>query len=131
MTATLTPIPSATKIPPVSLTTAYANFERMTVLQFNEYMLSIAGKSVRQIVTIGNVDDYGRVSLSGPWSPAFINISDFGVVVVGVPHEVAITLDGGDTIYLEATIDRIVGDYNFYTNRENMLVLDYQSFGKD
>lgn len=98
----------------------------MTELQFKEYKNTLVGKPVREKVKISNVSDDGKVTLSGKWSPFLINFSDFGVVVLGVPHDTAITLNGGDEFYLEATIDRIVGDYNYFINRENVLVLRYK-----
>jgi hypothetical protein len=67
------------------------------------------------------------VSLSGDWSPFIFNWSDFCVVITGVPREVALTLDGGAEIYLEAIINGIVGDNNYYFNCENTLLLTYKN----
>lgn len=127
LTRTPTPIPTATLVPAISLDLIYENLEEMTELQFKDYKNSIVGKPVREYVKIGNVSDDGRVSLSGAWTPFLFNYADFGVVVVGVPYDVAIELNDGDVVYLEATIDRIVGDNNYYYNRENVLVLVYKN----
>ena len=84
----------------------------------------------RERVKVGNVEDDGRVSLAGPWSPLFGNFAEFAVYVVGVPHETAIGLSGGEEYYLEATIDRIVGNYNYFINIENVLLLNYRKIDK-
>jgi hypothetical protein len=132
-TPTRTPMPTATlpptrtPIPAVNLDVIYSNFENMTALQFDEYKKQIAGKPVRQIVKVGNVDEKGRVIVSGPWSPFIFNFSEFCVIVTGVPNDVALTLDGGDSVYLEATINGIVGDYNYFFNCENTLLLAYKN----
>ena len=102
----------------------------MTALQFKEYKQEIAGKPVRQTVEVGNVQDDGKLTLHGDWSPFIFNVSDFCVVVTGVPKDLAIQLDGGDTLYLKAQINGIVGDYNYYFNCENTLVLNYRSAQK-
>ena len=122
-TNTLTPKPTATLVPAVSILEIYNNLEQMTELQFKEYKNTLVGKPVREKVKVASVQDDGKVTLSGKWSPFIINIADFGVVVLGVPHDIAIQLNGGDEVYLEAKIDRIVGDYNYFINRENVLVL--------
>ena len=122
---TNTPLPTKTPIPAVSLETIYNHFEDMTVLQFEEYKKTIAGKPVRQMVKIGNVDEKGRVILSGDWNPFIINITDFCVIVTGVPRDIAISLEGGEQAYLEAKINGIVGDYNYFFNCENTLILNY------
>ena len=98
----------------------------MTALQFKEYKQEIAGKPVRETVKVGNVQDDGKVSLSGPWSPFIFNVSDFCVVVTGVPKDFALGLSGGDKFYLEAIINGVVGDNNYYFNCENTLVLNYR-----
>jgi hypothetical protein len=125
-----TPRPSATLPPPVNLNFIYNNFETMTTLQFQEFKKEIAGEQVRQSVEVANVQDDGKVSLQGPWSPFIINISDYCVVVTGVPKDFALTLNGGDTFYLEATINGIVGNYGYYFNCKNTLVLNYRSAKK-
>jgi len=126
VTNTITPKPTATLVPAVSILEIYNNLKQMTELQFKEYKNTLVGKPVREKVKISNVQDDGKVTLSGKWSPFIINIADFGVVVLGVPHDIAIQLNGGDEVYLEATIDRIVGDHNYFINRENVLVLKYK-----
>ena len=129
-TPTITPVPSTTPVPAMSLNLIYRNLEEMTALQFKEFKNSIVGKPVRENVTVGNVQDDGKVTISGPWSPILFKISEFCVVVAGVPKDLAISLDGGDEIFLDAKIDRIVDDYNYYNNCENTLVLVYQSIEK-
>jgi hypothetical protein len=128
---TSTPRPSSTPIPAVLLETIFYNFEHMTELQFQEYKAEIAGKPVREIVEVGNVDDDGRVIVHGPWSPILFNITDFCVVVTGTPKEIALTLNGGDFIDLEATINGIVGNYNYFFNCENTLVLYYKAINEE
>lgn len=134
-TATKTPIPSptlrptATRIPAISIEKIYQNYEKMTEIQFRDYVNKIAGKPVRQFTTIRNVSDNGKVSISGPWSPSVINFSDFCVALTGVPKEIALGLDGGESYYLQATISGVVGNYNYYSNCENTLVLIYKQFG--
>jgi len=100
----------------------------MTGLQFSEYKKKIVGKLVRQTVEVGNVDEKGRVSVGGPWSPWLFNVSDFCVTVTGVPREVGLKLSGGETVKLEARVQGIVGDYNYFINCENTLILNYISF---
>lgn len=99
----------------------------MTVLQFEEYKKHIAGRPVRQVVKIGNVDENGRVILSGDWTPFIFNFSEFCVIVTGVPRDIALSLEGGEQAYLEASINGIVGDYNYFFNCENTLLLTYKS----
>jgi len=123
---TTTPRPTATKIPAVRIRDVYNNFEKMTALQFKEYKQSIIGKPVREFVDVGNVQEDGKVTLSGPWSPYIINFMDFCVVVTGMPKEKALALDGGVSFYLEAIVNGIVGDYNYYFNCENSLILSYK-----
>ncbi len=119
--------PTITPLPPVTLEDIYANFDKMTELQFSEYQKTIIGKSIQQKVKIGNVNDKGVVSLLGEWSPTIINLTEFCVIVNNVPREIAINLNGGDEHYLQANINGIVGNYNYYYNCENTLVLVYGS----
>jgi uncharacterized protein YraI len=123
---TNTPRPSATLPPAVKIKTIYDNFERMTELQFKEYKQRIAGKPVRENVEVGNVSDRGKVLIHGAWSPWILNWSEFCVVVTGIPNDFALGLNGGDEFYLEAVINGIVGDNNYYINCENTLVLNYR-----
>ena len=127
---TATPIPTKTPIPAIRLNTIYNNYESMTTLQFSQYKREIIGKPVRETVKIGQVDDNGKVILSGAWSPFLINIWEFCVVVNNVPKDIAINLNGGDTVPLEATINGLVGDYNYYYNCKNALLLNYVKIGK-
>lgn len=120
-----TPRPSPTLVPAITLNTIYNNFQYMTGLQFNAYKQKIAGKPVRETVTVRNVSDHGVVSLRGDWSPELINWSDFCVVLTGMPKDKALGLYGGEEFAVEATIDGIVGNYNYYINCENTLVLRY------
>jgi uncharacterized protein YraI len=130
-TATITPIPTqtlrptATPIPAVFINDIYQNYKKMTVLQFTEYKKEIAGKPVRENVKVSNVSDRGNIGISGPWSSSWINFYDFCITVAGMPKEKAINLNGGDRFFLEATVSRIVGDYNYYSNCKNTLVLYY------
>jgi hypothetical protein len=126
MVPSLTPRPSPTLIPAISLNTIYSNFETMTALQFKEYKTKIVGKPVREMVTVGNVSERGVVSLHGDWSPYIINWSDFCVVLTGMPKDELLKIDGGDDIYIEAIINGIVGNNNYYINCENTLVLNYK-----
>ena len=128
---TKTPLPTQTLIPAVSLIDIYDNSQSMTELQFKEYKNTVFGKPIREYVKIGNVSDRGVVSLSGPWSPWLFNVSDFCVAVTGMPKETALQLEGGDRVYLEATINGIVGDYNYYYNCENTLLLTFKKLGRD
>lgn len=98
----------------------------MTALQFKEYVQEIAGKPVRQEVKIGNVEEDGKISLVGPWSPILFNIAELCVIITGAPKDVALSLSGGDKVQLEALINGIVGDYNYYNNCENVLLLTYK-----
>jgi SH3-like domain-containing protein len=131
-TATRTPLPSKTplptKTPPpaILIEQIYYNYQNMTGLQFQEYKKQIVGKPVRQIVTIGNVADDGKVQLSGDWSPLIFNVWDFCAVVTNVPKSVAIDLSGGRDVYLEATINGVVGDYSYYYNCKTALILNYK-----
>ncbi|MBN1451644.1 MAG: hypothetical protein JW963_11565 [Anaerolineales bacterium] len=127
-TATL--VPTRTPIPPILLETIYDNYNSMTELQFNKYTSEIIGRTVRQSVVVGNVDDKGRVIVSGPWSPWIFNFTDFCVIVSGVPYDVGIVISGGEEVMLEATINRIVGNYNYFNNCENTVVLYYVSIEK-
>jgi hypothetical protein len=135
-TATRTPkptpttVPSKTPIPAVAIEDIYRNYKEMTSLQFQDYTASIAGKPVRQRVTVGNVDKDGAVSLSGPWSPIIINWSNFCVALKGMPRADALKLSGGDSIYIEATINGIVGNNQYYLNCENTLLLAYKTMGQ-
>jgi flagellar basal body-associated protein FliL len=122
--------PTRTPIPSVSLDDIYDNFKNMTEYQFSVYKSEIAGKPVREIVTVGNVDEHGRLNLTGPWSPWLINWSDFCVAVTGTPSDILISLNGGDDVHLEATINGIVGNNNYYINCENTLVLVYVNITK-
>ena len=99
----------------------------MTELQFKEYVKTIVGKPVRQFVVIGNVAEDGKIVLSGDWSPLIFNVSEFCVVVTGAPKDVALTFDAGDRAYLEATINGVIGNYNYYINCEYTLLLTYKS----
>ena len=123
---TATPIPSRTPIPAVLINAIYNHYEHMTGLQFDEYKKSILGKPVRQTVTIANVDDKGRVSIYGPWYDSLVSIYDFCVIVTGVPSDIALSLNGGDKVYLEATINGIIGDYNYFYNCETTVQLTYK-----
>jgi hypothetical protein len=125
-----TPVPSRTPIPAVLIIDIYNNFQTMTALQFREYTAQIAGRSVRERIVVANVDENGRVNVKGPWYDNLFNIYEFCVVVSGVPNNIAIGLNGGDNVYLEATINGIVGDYNYYYNCENTVVLYYVSIGE-
>ena len=71
------------------------------------------------------MSESGKVSLSGPWSPILFNVSDFCVTVTGVPKDIALGLNGGEDVFLEATITGIVGNYNYYINCKNTLLLAY------
>lgn len=124
-TATNTPIPTATKIPPVRLDTIYSKFTRLTALQFKEYKNTLPGKIVNESVKVGNVDKYGRVLISGDWSPLFFNYNDFCVMLVGMPQSESIKLDGGDLIIINARIKHLVGNHYYFSNCENTLVLEY------
>jgi hypothetical protein len=117
--------PTATFIPSISLEMIYDNFKNETTLQFQQYTQSIIGKPVREIVNIGDVDKQGRVSLQGPWSPALINVSDFCITVTGMPTGESLKLSPGQKYALEATVSEIVGNYNYYINCENTLVLNF------
>jgi len=130
-TSTPTPRPSPTPVPPIRLEEIYYNFQTMTSLQFSDYKQEIAGKPLDEMIVVGGVQDDGKVVVSGDWSPFLFNVSEFCVVVAGVPKETAITLNAGDRVYLHATINRIVGDYNYYYNCENTLVLSFKRFGED
>lgn len=125
-TPTVSATPTKTTVPTVGLNAIYDNFESMTELQFSEYTQQIVGRPVRQSVTVGNVSDDGKISLSGPWSPWLFNVSDFCVVVTGAPRELALGIDGGETVFLEAIVNGIVGNYNYYINCENTLLLSYR-----
>jgi uncharacterized protein YraI len=129
-TATMAPTATITPIPPIVIEDIYWNYQSMTKLQFSNYKNEIIGKMVRQEVIVGNVNEQGVVSLSGDWSPIIINFSEFGVAITGVPLEIANTLTGGDKYYLEARINGIIGDYNYYSNRETVVVLQFIKFGK-
>jgi hypothetical protein len=130
-TSTRTPIPTATlpptrtPIPAILLYDIYDNFKHMTEYQFSVYKDEIAGKPVRENIIVGNVDDNGRIVIAGPWSENFFNLYDFCMTVTGVPSEIAVTLNSGDLVYLDASINRIVGNWNYYYNCENTLVLVY------
>ncbi len=117
--------PPATLIPAVYLNSIYDSLQNKTALQFQEYTQSITGKPVRENVTIGNVDEKGRVILHGPWSAVLFNVTEFCVVVTGMPAEKSIKLSPSDHLYLKATINGIVGDYNYFYNCENTLLLNY------
>lgn len=99
----------------------------MTSLQFEEYKKNIFGKKVLDTVTVGNVSDDGKLILAGPWSPVLFNISSFCVVVTGAPKATALSFTGGQKIDLEATVNGLVGNYNYYSNCENTLLLSYIS----
>jgi hypothetical protein len=120
-----TPRPSPTLVPAIQIDTIYTFFQSMTELQFKAYKQKIAGKPVRETVKVGNVSDRGVVSLSGDWSPYIINWSDFCVVLTGMPKDKLMALYGGEEFAVEATIDGIVGNNNYYINCENTLVLKY------
>lgn len=124
-TPTSTPTRTPSPTPALTLIEIYDNFQTMTAFQFEDYKKNIIGKKVIDIVQIGNVSEDGKVALSGPWSPLIFNISDFCVVITSVPKDVALLFSGGQIILLEATINGIVGDYNYYINCENTLLLTY------
>lgn len=124
-TATNTPIPTATKIPPITLKEIYHNFRYMTGLQFEEYRNTLPGRIVEESVEVRNVDSYGRISIKGDWSPLILNITDYCVVVIGMPQSKSIKLDGGEMIAIRARIKHLLGNYHYYYNCENTLVLEY------
>lgn len=126
-TSTKTLTPSKTPTPPVTVEGIYDNFKHMTALQFAEYKKGILGKKMVDIVTVGNVSEDGKVGLSGSWSPLLFNVSDFCVVVTGVPKDTALTFNGGQEIELEATVNGLIGNYNYYSNCETTLLLSYIS----
>ena len=122
-TPTATQTPTRTPIPSIDIYDVYDNLQDMTPFQ---YMHSIVGQPVRQTVEISNVDERGRASIYGPWSPWLFNVSEFCVIVTGVPANIALQLDGGDVVYLEARIDRIVDDYGYFFNCEYTFILVYE-----
>jgi hypothetical protein len=97
----------------------------MTSLQFSEYKKDIIGKKVDEGVIVNSVNDDGNIDLKGPWSPTLFNVSDFCVVVSGVPRDQALQYNSGRLLMLEASIYGLVGDYNYYYNCENTLILRY------
>jgi uncharacterized protein YraI len=127
--STYTPTATITPIPPIVIEDIYKNYKQLTKLQFSNYKNGIIGRMVEQYVIVGNVSEKGIVSLSGDWSPEIINFSDFGVALTGVPLEIASTLTGGGKYYLKAQINNIVGDYNYFSNRETVVVLQFIRFG--
>jgi hypothetical protein len=115
----------ATSIPAISLNRIYDRFQSDTAMQFQQYSQSIVGKPIRETITIGNVDEKGRIIVHGPWSPELFNVTDFCVVVTGMPPDTSIRLSPGDNYYLRAVISGIIGDYNYFINCENTLILNY------
>ncbi|MEI7849020.1 MAG: NINE protein [Chloroflexota bacterium] len=117
--------PTATLIPAIELDKIYLNLETKTVLQFQQYSQAIVGKPVRETIKIGNVDKQGRVIIHGVWSPELFNISDFCVVMTGMSEADSIQLTPGQDYPLNATIQGIIGNYNYYNNCEYTLILNY------
>lgn len=126
-TATSTPTPTITPLPPLDLDDIYSNYLDMTSLQFSEYKEDIIGKKVVDYVEIGGVQEDGKLNLSGSWSNDYEIIYDYCVVVSGIPREKALKYNAGQKILLEATVYGLVGDYNYYFNCENTLILNFVS----
>lgn len=125
VTPTHTPKPTSTEIPPLTIEDIYYNFEDMTAFQFEDYRNKIIGEKLLDIVNIGNVSENGLLILAGPWSPVLFNISDFCVIVNNVPKQTALSFSSGQWINLEATVYGLIGDYDYYFNCENTLILRY------
>lgn len=121
-----TKTPTLTPIPGLSIEQIYNNFNYMTAYQFKDYKTEIIGKPIRQEVKVNTVHENGAISLHGDWFESGIYIRDFAVVVTGVPKDIALKMYPGRKFYLEAYINGVVGNYNYFWNCENTLVLVYQ-----
>ncbi len=99
----------------------------MTEMQFKEYRDQIMGKKVNDVVRIGNVSEDGKLFLSGSWSTNLFDIYEMCMIVISVPKDTALSFSAGDVITLNATVYGLVGNYSYYNNCENTLLLTYNS----
>jgi len=126
-TPTQTSIPTRTPIPPISIYSIYLNYQNMTELQRSKFREEVIGRTVDEVVKVGNVDEYGRVFLHGSWSDSLFSYYDFCAFVTGYPQDKALELKAGSIFRLNATVTNFVGNYNYFYNCEYTLVLAYNN----
>lgn len=119
------PVPTPT--PAIKLEGIYLLYLSTTELQFKEYMSYVFGQKINEKVVVGQVLDDGNVALSGKWSEYYLGVYEFCVIVQNVPKDIALSYVKGRAINLEATVSRLVGNYQLYWDCENALVLTYIS----
>lgn len=125
MTKTEPPEPTPTQA--VKLDGIYLLYLSTTKLQFKEYMSYVFGQKINEEVIVGQVMDDGNVALAGKWSEYYFGVYEFCVIVQNVPKNIALSYVKGHSITLEATISRLVGNYQFYWDCKNTLLLSYIS----
>ncbi len=124
-TSTFSPTKTSTTTSGISLEGLYLLYLSTTELQFKEYMSYAYGEKIQDQVVVGQVLDDGNVALAGEWSEHYYGFYEFCVIVQNVPKDIAMTYVKGHSIYLEATIYSLIGDYNYYYDCENTLILSY------
>ena len=124
-TSTSQPTYTITPKSGITLEGIYLLYLSTTELQFKEYMSYTYGEKITEEVVVGQVMDDGKVVLAGKWSESYYGIYEFCVVVQNVPKDIALSYVKGKKIYLEASIYGLVGNYNYYWDCENTLILSY------
>jgi len=91
-------------------------------------MKYVYGQKIHEKVLIGTVLDDGKVGLAGSWSDFYFGIYEFCVVVLNVPKNKAMALTKGSSIEMEASVINLFGDYSYFYDCENTLVLNFIDF---
>jgi len=127
-TQTNTATPTITPTECISLKGIYLLYLSTTELQFKEYMKYVYGQRINEKVTIGTVLDDGKVALAGSWSDSYTGVYEFCIVVLNVPKAEALALTKGSSIEMEASVNSLYGDYTYFYDCENTLVLNFIDF---
>lgn len=108
LTTPVLPTPTSTASPTL-YDELMANKDKMTDLQFEEYVNSLIGKRIHLEGEVRDVHNDGEILLDAPNSGFF----DY-IYLQGVPKDIALTYDKGEIIIFDATIREF--NYSFGTS---------------